>query len=74
MIECNDYGFFDAIHSLSDFEADVSVRFDIEFVFFHDFIRYEFVLDAEVLVVLSCVAKAEVFDDDAHVSGSLVCI
>ena len=74
MFKCDDAGLIEAIHSLTDFEVYVSFRLDDELVFFHDFIRYEFVVDAEVLVVLHRGAKVEVFDVDAHLAGSFVCI
>ena len=74
MFKCDDAGFIAAVHSLTDFEVYVSFKLDDELVFFHDFIRYEFVVDAEVLVVLHRGAKVEVFDVDAHLAGSFVFI
>ena len=71
---CDDSRFFEALHSPSDFEVDVSVGFDGELVFVHDFINYECAVDAEVLLVLYWVADVEVFGVNTHVAGSLVYI
>ena len=50
----------------------MSFGFDGELVLVHDFIGYECVVDAEVLVVLHRGAEVEVFDVNVHVAGSFV--
>ena len=72
--ECDDAGFFEAIHSSADFEVYVSVGSDGEFLFVHDFIGYKCAVDAEVLSVLHWGAEVEFVDVNAHVVGLFVCI
>ena len=74
LFECNDDRFFEAVCSPADFEVDVSIGFNCEFAFVHYLPGYECVLDAEALVVLHWGAEVAVFDVDAHVLGSFVCI
>ena len=74
LFECDDAEFLESVHYLVDFKVYVSVGFDSELVFSHEFIGCECAMYAEVLVVLHWGAEVEVFNVDAHVAGSFVCI
>ena len=50
------------------------VGFDSELVFLHDFVGYGCAVYTEVLVVHRWGAEVEVFDVNAHVLGSFLCI
>ena len=70
-LKCGDAGLFEAVHSLADFEVDVSIWFDGKLVFFHEFIGYDCVVDVEVLVIIHRGDKVEVFLCRCPCSGIL---
>ena len=69
--EGNDAGFFWAVHAWADFKVDVTVCFNGEVVFAHDFLWDEVVSDMNVLEAAHGRVEVEVFYIKAKVSGSV---
>ena len=74
LFECNYAGFLESVHASADFKIDVTVGFDGEVVFVHDFLWDEIASDADVLVVAHGGAEVEVLYIETEVSCAVFCI
>ena len=49
LCKCNDYGFFQLVHTFPDFEVDITIGFDGEIILVHYLLWNKGGVDADVL-------------------------